>query len=81
MPSVTTHCHPLPYMTEQPKGCCGLYVLWCEEVEECFRVDGRIVCDLCGKPYYKHPLGGPSDQDGNYFPTLHRGCDGKLLKT
>jgi hypothetical protein len=40
--------------------------------------DGRCICDLCGKLYYDHPLGGPFGWQDRQW--LHRLCDGRLVK-
>lgn len=37
------------------------------------RTSGDMVCEVCGKPYWKHVL-HPE------WPWLHVCCDGKLLK-
>jgi hypothetical protein len=46
---------------------------WWEE--ECFRAGGEVICDICGKKYWKHPQ--PAKEE---VPTLVRACDGRLLK-
>lgn len=43
------------------------------------RSSGELICEICGKTYYKHPLAedirGWQDQ-----PFLNRLCNGKLVK-
>lgn len=41
------------------------------------RCGGDVICELCGKTYYKHPLDGPDGYDGKF---LNRICDGRLVK-
>jgi hypothetical protein len=43
--------------------------------EECFRASGEVICDVCGKEYWKHPQVAKAE-----VPTLVRACDGRLLK-
>lgn len=38
---------------------------------------GQVVCELCGKEYWEHPLDGPEGYDGKF---LNRICDGRLVK-
>lgn len=46
--------------------------------EEIFRADGRCICEICGKEYYKHPFSEHRDwNDEPYFNVL---CDGSLVK-
>lgn len=42
--------------------------------EECVRASGEVICEECGKPYWKHA------QVTKEVPTLVRACDGRLLK-
>lgn len=41
------------------------------------RVGGDVVCDQCGKTFYRHPLDGPDGFDGKF---LNRLCSGQLVK-
>jgi hypothetical protein len=41
------------------------------------RVSGDMVCEQCGKTFYKHPLDGPEGFQGKF---LNRLCDGRLVK-
>lgn len=54
--------------------------LWWKVIPEVIRVDGNVLCEHCGEPYWRHRL---SDLllDYNHEPFLHAGCDGNLLKT
>jgi hypothetical protein len=38
------------------------------------RADGRIICNICGKPYSRHKV----DKDSTF---LHQICNGVLVKT
>lgn len=46
---------------------------WWEE--ESFRASGEVICEECGKEYWRHPQVAKAE-----VPTLVRACDGKLLK-
>ncbi len=42
--------------------------------QECVRVSGNILCDVCNRPYWRHP------SVTSEAPSLVRACDGRLLK-
>jgi hypothetical protein len=42
------------------------------------RASGLMRCEICGKLYYDHPLGGPVGYDDE--PFLHILCDGSYVK-
>jgi hypothetical protein len=43
------------------------------------RAGGGVVCESCGRTYYRHPLDPRYvDQDGNRF--LNVTCDGRMVK-
>jgi len=43
------------------------------------RASGDVVCEICGRKYYDHPMDEEQlSYDGR--PFLHIGCDGKRLK-
>lgn len=46
---------------------------------EMIRASGDVVCEICGRKYYDHPMDEEQlSYDGR--PFLHIGCDGKRLK-
>ena len=49
---------------------------------ELFRVDGRMLCGTCKKPYYDHPYckGQVSTIGGDPYYFIHVACDGRHLK-
>lgn len=48
--------------------------------EPYIRVDGNVICDNCGEPYWKHPVEKQYDCNDGQEMHLLRGCDGKLMK-
>lgn len=42
-----------------------------------YRADGRCLCPVCNKEYYKHPFSEHQGWDGPY---LHKLCNGDLVK-
>jgi len=54
-----------------------------EDCEALFiRVDGRVLCETCHKPYYDHPYcaGQISTIGGDPQYYIHVACDGRHLK-
>lgn len=47
--------------------------------EEIFRADGRCICEICGKEYWKHPFSEHVDY-ATGEPYLNVLCDGCLVK-
>ena len=43
--------------------------------EPCTRASGEVVCEVCGRAYWRHPQVAKEE-----CPTLVRACDGRLLK-
>lgn len=46
---------------------------WWEE--PAIRASGEVICEVCGKPYWRHEQVAKAE-----VPTLVRACDGRLLK-
>lgn len=49
-----------------------------DDHEHCRRASGDLICDVCGKPYWKHPHSEHRDWNGE--PWLNRICSGDLVK-
>jgi len=50
-----------------------------EQPREMLRASGDAECELCKRPYNRHPV-TYEHVDWNNEPFLHVGCDGTLLK-
>ena len=50
----------------------------CHDSPEYRRASGDSICSVCGKPYRKHPPGGPIGMDNKRF--LRRLCNDELVK-
>ena len=44
-----------------------------------YRASGDIICEICGKTYYQHPMYEPSAKTCGH-PWLHELCNGDLVK-
>lgn len=49
------------------------------EINEFVRAGGDVICEVCGKKYYDHPMDKEILSWGGY-PFLNVGCDGTRLK-
>ena len=48
-----------------------------QEALRAYRAGGDVRCEVCGKPYRKHPFTEHRFNDGPY---LNRLCDGRIVK-
>lgn len=71
-----------PFVKRHPCPGCGKLVWlashrckgdWTDQ--EAFRASGAVICEVCGREYWKHAQVAKAE-----VPTLVRACDGRLLK-